>query len=611
MARINGTDGNDRGASALRGGREADVIEGGSGGDVIRGGGGGDRLSGGEGADRIEGGAGADRLFGFDAGAPNGSGAIRVETIQTGVDRLVFAAAAPGDDAGLYLVAKDEGRIIRFDPATGASSEFLALPDGLITPGGEQGLLGLAFHPDYAANGRFFLQFVNGDGDVAVREFNRDGGPESGRAVITVPHPDFTNHNGGTVVFGPDGFLYASVGDGGGGGDPGENAQNTDNLLGTIIRIDIDGDDFPGDAARNYAIPADNPFAAGGGAPEIFDFGLRNPFRFTIDQDTGALVIGDVGQNEREEVSLHPGGVPGGLNFGWDILEGTFVFEPGVPGEPQPGDPALTDPVVEFAQPDARSITGGVFIEAEGGLQGAYIFADFLTGILQTFRVVDDGVVDLADRVPQLRGDEAPSLIAAFATGPDGALYAVSITGALSRLSFGDGAGDGADTLSGGKGADELFGGFGDDLLIGGKGADSAHGGAGEDALRGGKGSDLLRGDGGADDLRGGDGNDRMFGGKGADTLTGGRGDDTAMGGGGADVFAFAPKSGDDVIRGFSQGRDQIDLTALSPGGFDEIAAALSGGANARVDLGALGGDGSILIVGVRRSALDEGDFIL
>lgn len=618
---LNGTNGNDDGvdAPALLGTSERDFANGSSGDDIIKGKGKSDKLSGGEGSDEIRGGSGNDEIWGHGEGDETGaSGDIVVTSISTGVSRLVFATSAPGEDDHLFLLDQHAADIYRFDPDTGARTTFLNLPTGTVRTANEEGLLGLAFHPDYETNGRFYLHIVNVSGDIEVVEYTRSAAdptvadPASARTIITVPHPLLNNHNGGSVEFGPDGMLYVSVGDGGGGGDPGENAQDTNDLLGSILRIDVDGDDFPGDAARNYAIPSDNPFVGGGGAPEIWDYGLRNPFRIAFDPVSGDLVIADVGQGEREEIDVHQAGDPGGLNFGWDIVEGTLPHEPGRPGEPLPGDPALTDPIFQYTHSVGFSVTGGVFNQAEGGLNGAYFFADFVTNIIWSLRVVDGEAVDVGRLNGQLVGDPAPTGIAAFANGPDGAFYAVSLNGVLSRFDIGEVAGDEGDMLYGGKGADRVFGGRGEDFLYGGSGKDSLFGGDGTDEIRGGSGADQIFGGVKSDILCGHKGDDVMAGDGGADMLNGGRGNDVLTGDGGADIFKFFKNADDDRITDFKVGTDMLDLKAYKVADFATFLAAVSNTSEgALVDLTALGGDGSILIEDLRKADLDAGDLIL
>ncbi len=203
----------------------------------------------------------------------------------------VFVTGAPGDDGFVYALRKDVGDIVRINTATGAQSTFLDIPNAQFSSGGERGVLGLAFHPDYDANGRFFVFLTNPAGNIEVREYARSAGNPAladptvpSRTIITIPHPTFANHNGGSLAFGPDGYLYIATGDGGGANDPDGNAQNINSLLGKILRLDVNGDDFPADSSRNYAIPDDNPFAgATPGAGEIWAYGLRNPWRISFD----------------------------------------------------------------------------------------------------------------------------------------------------------------------------------------------------------------------------------------------------------------------------------------------------------------------------------------
>ena len=337
--------------------------------------------------------------------------------VGEGFERPVYATAAPGDPGRLYVVEQHSGRIEILDLATGevAARPFLDLPDGMLADGNEQGLLGLAFHPDYAENRRFFVFLTRADGDVEVRAYRRAAGdPDravaaSGDTILRIDKDNGAgNHNGGWIGFGPDGLLHVAVGDEGLAGDPANNAQDKGELWGKILRIDVDGDDFAG-GARDYAIPDDNPFVGRAGRDEVWALGLRNPWRASFDRETGDFWLGDVGQDAREEIDVVRAGRPGGTNFGWKVKEGERVFDDGVAGNPPPDSPALTDPLVTYRHGPGGgfAVVGGYVHRGEDeGMQGRYLYADFVSGELWSLRLVGDRAVDVTDHRAQLVGAE-------------------------------------------------------------------------------------------------------------------------------------------------------------------------------------------------------------
>ncbi len=312
------------------------------------------------------------------------TGDFRVRRVATGFAQPLYLAPVPGT-SGRVFVVEQGGRIRILNPATGAiaATPFLDV-SASIASGGERGLLGFATAPDFATSRTFYVYVTNPAGNTEVRRYRTMAGdldvadPQSADVIMTFTQP-FSNHNGGWMDFGPDGFLYIGSGDGGSGGDPQDNAQNRNNLLGKILRIDVASDAFPNDAARDYAIPASNPFASSGGAPEIYAFGLRNPFRSSFDRVTGNLFIGDVGQNAIEEIDLiRPN--EAGLNFGWARLEGTQAFSGIAPA-------GAIAPVTEYTHGtgprQGASVTGGyVYRGPVEALQGLYIFGDFVAGAI-------------------------------------------------------------------------------------------------------------------------------------------------------------------------------------------------------------------------------------
>ncbi|MGZ6329080.1 MAG: PQQ-dependent sugar dehydrogenase [Candidatus Limnocylindrales bacterium] len=298
---------------------------------------------------------------------------LGVVEVARGLDGPVFATGA-GDGSGRLFVVEQAG-LIRIIGADGKlqTTPFLDIHSRVLS-GGEQGLLGLAFHPDYAHNGRFFVDYTASNGDTVVAEYARrdaaHGDPSSERILYRVADP-YPNHNGGMLAFGPDGLLYNGLGDGGSGGDPQNRAQSLNTLWGKLLRIDVDG-------ARPYAIPRSNPFVGRTGArPEIFDYGLRNPWRFSFDRQTGDLFIGDVGQGAWEEVDAVPAGQPGGLNFGWRIREGRDCY-----GADTCAATGLTPPVYIYSHEFGCAIIGGYVYRGSAypSLAGAYLFSDECSG---------------------------------------------------------------------------------------------------------------------------------------------------------------------------------------------------------------------------------------
>ncbi len=307
---------------------------------------------------------------------------MKLVQIIDGLSQPLFVTEAPGSGT-LYIVQQD-GLVVSMPRATpGATQHFLDLR-GQVSGGAEQGLLGLAFHPRFATgDARFVVDYTDLRGDTQVVEYQMVGGlaggtvgPVKTRTLLSIAQP-YANHNGGMVAFGPDGMLYVGMGDGGSGGDPQGNGQDLDTLLGKILRIDIGP---PGDAHAGTVprIPSDNPFANGGGRGEIWDYGMRNPWRFSFDAQTGDLWIGDVGQNQWEEVDLEQPG-RGGTNYGWNAFEGAHPFRDDVDAS------SAVLPVAEYSHDGGRcSITGGYVYRGSTvpALAGAYLYADYCSGTI-------------------------------------------------------------------------------------------------------------------------------------------------------------------------------------------------------------------------------------
>lgn len=478
------------------------VLNGSPGRDTLNGSSGNDTISGGDGADTVSGGGGRDLIYGSGASDDVATGVIIATRIATGFSSPVFAASAPGDANRLFVVEQHTGRIEILDLATNTilPTAFLDIADAELSSSGEQGLLGLAFHPNYASNGIYYVNLTNADGATEVWEYTRGANPDvSGTTrnlVITFNGTSATNHNGGWMSFGPDGYLYIATGDGGPGDDPENNAQNINSLFGKILRLDPNGDDFAGDANRNYAIPDGNPFVGVDGADEVFALGLRNPWRNSFDPTTGDLYIADVGQGQREEINFIPSGTLGGRNFGWVVREGTLPYITNRPGNPPADSSLFTHPVYDYTRGSGAfqgfAVTGGYVVRGpDAGAQGLYVFADYVSDNLWTMGSSGSGAVEVINRNGQVQTNAGTlDQIASFGLDGQNRLYAVGLDGEIYRLTFSAGAGDVADVLSGGASNDTLYGGFGNDTLNGDTGDDIVNGGAGADTMRGGSGDD-------------------------------------------------------------------------------------------------------------------------
>lgn len=285
----------------------------------------------------------------------------------------------PGDGSGRLFVVEQQGTIRVFDNDSTVSSAslFLDIRDRVDDQGNEEGLLGLAFHPDYENNGYFYVNYTAANPNrTVISRFRVPDNPDeadvsSETEILTFEQP-YANHNGGQLAFGPDGYLYIAVGDGGSGGDPNGNGQNRSTLLGSILRIDVDRQEN----GNNYGIPPDNPYAGNseGYREEIYAYGLRNPWRFSFDADGGQMWAGDVGQNSYEEIDI----IEAGNNYGWNIMEGKHCFEPSSGCD----ESGLTMPVWEYGRQQGISVTGGFVYRGPTieSLTGLYIYADYGSG---------------------------------------------------------------------------------------------------------------------------------------------------------------------------------------------------------------------------------------
>jgi len=350
--------------------------------------------------------------------------AVKLQRVfkNVSLDVIVYMAQAPEDDRYWYVVEKS-GRVLRIEnkPDAAEAKVFIDISDRVDAGPSEAGLLGMAFHPQFHTNGYVYLSYTGNDGGLKsyISRFKSLDSNESldaatEKRLLEVAQP-YSNHNGGQVEFGPDGLLYIGWGDGGAGGDPKGNGQNVKTLLGSLLRIDVDHGD-------PYAIPAENPFAKSKkGRPEIYAWGLRNPWRWSFDRETGQLWLADVGQDSWEEVNIinKPG------NYGWNGKEGRHCYK-----SAHCGNPEFIDPVIEYNHDEGCSITGGYVYRGKQipGLNGIYLYSDFCSGKLWGARQTATGAYE------SFQLFETNLNVASFAQGNDGEIYLVHLRGGVYKL---------------------------------------------------------------------------------------------------------------------------------------------------------------------------------
>jgi glucose/arabinose dehydrogenase len=355
---------------------------------------------------------------------PHGTGA-RLQLIASGLSSPLYLTAPPDDGSRLFIV-EQTGAIRIVKDGTLLPPAFLDI-SAQVSAGGERGLLGLAFYPDYAATGRFVVHYTDTAGNTRLSSFRVSSDPDvadvtSEQVILTADQP-FSNHNGGQVTFGPDGFLYLGLGDGGSSGDPQGRGQDLSELLGSILRIDVQ-------SGTSYTVPVDNPFVAQAGArPEVWSYGLRNPWRFSFDRATGDLYIADVGDRSLEEIDVAPAaeGAGKGINYGWNRMEGSRCF-----GAGQCDQNGLVLPTLEYGHNQGCSVIGGYVYRGSAipTLQGVYFFADYCQGWVRSLRYTG-GVATEVTEWPTLRPG---GLVTSFGEDAVGEAYVVTANGGVFKI---------------------------------------------------------------------------------------------------------------------------------------------------------------------------------
>ena len=349
---------------------------------------------------------------------------LRLELVSSELNDPVGIANA-GDGSGRLFVVERSGRIRIIEAGGVLGGVFLDIGGRVGSVSSEQGLLGLAFHPNFVGNGHFYVNYTDNSGNTKVSRFAAPtvgpADPNTEAVILSLAQPA-TNHNGGHLAFGPDGYLYIGTGDGRGGGDPFGNGQNGQTLLGAMLRLDID-------SAFPYAVPVDNPSVGNPNArDEIWAIGLRNPWRYSFDRETGDLYIADVGQNDYEEVNFQPATSPGGENYGWARMEGNHCFPIGSSCDTT----GLTLPLHEYGHSLGCSVTGGYVYRGtqSPSMLGVYIYGDFCTG-----RIWGSFTDDLGSRTVEELG-QFNVLISAFGEDESGEIYVLNKRGELYQLRF-------------------------------------------------------------------------------------------------------------------------------------------------------------------------------
>ncbi len=354
---------------------------------------------------------------------------IRLALRASGLSKPVLVTS-PRDGSARLFIVEQTGRIKIYHSGTILPTPFLSIFTSVST-GYEQGLLGLAFHPKYATNRKLYINYTDTNGDTVVREYRASSSnpnvvvKSTGRTILKVKQP-YDNHNGGMMAFGPDGYLYIGMGDGGSGGDPGNRAQNIDSLLGKMLRINVNGST----STRNYTNPSTNPYVGRSGRDEIWQIGLRNPWRFSFDRANGNLWIADVGQGEWEEINRAirtSSGAGRRTNWGWRVMEGGHCYKPSSGCDTS----GKARPIVEYGHANGRcAVTGGCVYRGRAipALVGGYVFADFCTGELW---VISANAASPATKALLL---DTPHQISGFGEGGNNELYVLDHAGALYAL---------------------------------------------------------------------------------------------------------------------------------------------------------------------------------